>query len=100
MNLSSLMLVLEVLYIMIYFFSLPPFIPVFNQMPWGEERLGGRVEIFLPVGIAGVFILLNIILISRLYEKSPLVARMLGITTLMIGVLSVIFVVRTLHLII
>lgn len=98
---SALTLMVGQLIIITFSFqSLPQFIPLFNQMPWGSDRLGTRIEIFLPVVISFAFLILNISLVGRLYEKLPLVSRILGITTLLITVLSCIFLVRTLYLII
>lgn len=94
------LLVFEVLYIAIFYFSLPPFIPIFNQMPWGENRLGIKIEIFIPVVMTASFLILNFFLLGRLYEKMPLISRILSVTTLLITILSCIFVIRTLHLIV
>jgi hypothetical protein len=99
LSLVVLLLIIELLCIFLFYFSLPPVIPLFNQMPWGESRLGAKPAIFLPVAIPLAFLMLNFSLITRLYEKIPLISRMLSITTLLITVLSCIFVVRTLYLI-
>lgn len=96
---SAIILLAETTYILVFFFSLPPFLPLYNQMPWGENRLGSRLEIFLPVIITTAFFLLNFFLLTGLYEKLPLLSRMLSVTTLLITLLSAIFVVRTLLLI-
>ena len=89
----------ETVYITFYYFSLPPFIPIFNQLPWGEERLGTKIEIFFPVVISIVFSIFNFFLLNQLYEKMPLASRMLSITTILITILSFIFSMQTLHLI-
>lgn len=89
----------EIIYITFSYFSLPPFIPIFNQLPWGEERLGTTVEIFFPVVITIVFFIFNFFLLNQLYEKMPLASRMLSITTILITILSFIFSLQTLHLI-
>ena len=90
---------LEIVYILFSYFSLPPFLPIFNQLPWGEERLGARLEIFFPVVITISFFIFNFFLLNQLYEKMPLASRMLSITTLLITILSFIFTLQTLHLI-
>ncbi len=82
----------------IFFSSLPPLIPLYNQMPWGEERLGTKIEIFLLPIIVGSFFLLNFFLLTRLYERVPLISRTLSITTMLVTLLSFIFIVRTLYL--
>ena len=89
----------EIAWITLFYSSLPPVIPLFNQMPWGETRLGTKPAIFLPTIITLAFLVLNFSLITRLYEKIPLVSRMLCITTLLIALLSLIFIVRTILLI-
>lgn len=92
-------LIIETLYVLITYPSLPPYLPLFNQMPWGESRLGTKIEIFLPILITVAFFAVNIILIARLYAGMPLASRIISITTLLITVLSCIFVIRTLLLI-
>ena len=99
MGMAGLVIVLELLAPLFFYFSLPPFIPIFNQMPWGETRLGTKIEIFIPLAITLVFFILNFFLLSYLYNKIPLVSRILSVTTLLISILSIIFTVRTLHLI-
>ena len=94
------LLILETAYILIVYTFLPPFLPLFNQMPWGESRLGDKIEIFLPVIITVAFFGVNILLLARLYTRMPLASRILSITTLLITVLSCIFVTRTLLLIV
>ena len=100
MRLSLFLLILEILSVAIVYYSLPPFLPLFNQMPWGESRLGTNVEIFLPPIISGSFLLLNFFLLTRFYEGMPLVSRMLSITSLLIAILSCIFIMQTLYLVI
>ncbi len=99
MGLSVVILAMELAYILFFYFSLPQLIPLFNQMPWGESRLSGKIAIFLPVLIAVSFCLLNFSLLARLYERIPLISRMLSIASLLITLLSAILVFRTLQLI-
>lgn len=93
-------LLIHLVYIIFLYNFLPPFLPLFNQMPWGEEQLGTRTEIFLPLLITVSFFLLNFFLSNWFYEKMPLVSRILSITALLACVLSSIFIVRTIRLII
>ena len=97
---SVVFLILHLLCIIIVFPFLPPFLPLFNQMPWGGERLGIKIEIFLPFIIGLSFFFLNLILAIRLYEKMPLVSRILSITSLLINILFIIFIVRSIQLIV
>jgi len=96
---SFILILTQLIYIAFFYFRLPPFLPLFNQLPWGEERLGAKIEIFLPTVIVLSFLLFNFFLLNQLYEKMPLVSRILGITSLLISALSLIFVSQTLYLI-
>jgi hypothetical protein len=94
------LLSLQLIYILVYYFYLPPYLPLYNQMPWGEERIGHKIEIFLPIIITVSFFALNIFISLQLYEKMPLVSRVLCITSLLISILTFIFVVQTVQLVI
>ena len=96
---SCLLLLSEIFYLALFYFSLPPFLPIFNQLPWGEERLGAKIEIFFPVVVAISFLIFNFLLLNQVYEKMPLLSRMLAITTFLITILSFIFTLQTLNLI-
>ncbi|HZE87341.1 MAG TPA: hypothetical protein VE090_03990 [Methylomirabilota bacterium] len=96
---AGVLLLTEVFSTAFFYTSLPSLVPLFNQLSWGEERLGIKIEIFLPSFIVLLFLLCNFFLINYLYEKMPLVSRMVCITTLLISILSFIFTIQTLHII-
>lgn len=81
----------------VFYIFLPPVLPLFNQMPWGIERLGIKIEIFLPLFITLLFVILNISLALRIREKMPLLARILSITGLLLCILSFIYILRTIQ---
>ena len=93
--LSFILIILTVLYILINFRNLPPLIPIFNQLPWGFERLTESWGIFIPVAVLGIIFIFNIIFTSVVYAKNPLIARIVAATTLLLVVMNFIFVVRT-----
>jgi hypothetical protein len=99
MTFSFSLLVLQAILLGIFFLKLPPLVPLFNQLPWGDARLGASYEIFLPLVITTIFFLFNYFLLRRLYITMPLVSRIIGITTLLSALLSFIFIIRTLQLI-
>ena len=70
-------------------------IPVFNQLPWGINRLAEKNMYFLPLGLSILMIFINIIFSRLMYEKMPLVVRMLSITTLFVSFITLIFILRT-----
>lgn len=71
--------------------NLPPLIPFFNSMPWGEDRLvSSSVSLFLPLLLLGIFII-NILQASFAYSRYVLVARIVMFNTflfLLLGLLA------------
>ncbi|HZJ18641.1 MAG TPA: hypothetical protein VFD45_03430 [Patescibacteria group bacterium] len=88
-------IVLSIIYVAFYYRFLPPLIPLFNQLPWGEQRLSKTIGIFIPPLIAFIIFLINLILASRFYAKAPLLSRMLAITSFLISILTFLFIIRT-----
>lgn len=86
-------------FILFFYGRLPPFVPVFNQLPWGEERLGTPIAIFIPILTAFLIFILNLITSALIYKRIPLVSRMLAGTSLLISALTFLFVVKTIILI-
>lgn len=73
--LALLFLVPLILLILISFTSLPPLVPFFNSMPWGEERLiGSQVVIALPFILLAFFVG-NIMYALFTYKKYVLISR-------------------------
>lgn len=96
---SLIFIVISVFLTGLFYHNLPPLIPLFNQLPWGTDRLVDKVGLIIP-SIVGLGILLgNAILTKFIYEKMPITARMLNITTFLITLLSLVFVFRTIQLI-
>jgi cytochrome c oxidase subunit IV len=98
--LSFVLLSLAFIYIIFSYSSLPPVLPIFNQLPWGESRLSITPGIFIPPIIALVFIILNMFFAAYSYEKSPLLARLFAVTTCLTGLITLLFVFRTITLIV
>lgn len=98
-QLSTILLLSQIVYTAFSYFSLPPIVPLFNQLPWGEARLGQKYEIFIPCMLALLVLISNLFLINALYEKLPLLSRILSITTLLVSILSFIFIFQTLRII-
>src|SRR5258708_21088950 len=99
MTFSFSLLILQAILIGVFFLKLPPIVPLFNQLPWGDARLGANYEIFLPLVITSVFFLFNYFLLCNLYIPMPLLSRIISITTLLSALLTFIFIIRTLQLI-
>ena len=96
---SVLLILINSFYVAISYSSLPPFVPLFNQMPWGEARLSTKEQIFMPIAIVIVITIGNFLLASLLYEKIPLISRILSITIVLVSFFALLFVARTIQLI-
>jgi hypothetical protein len=93
---SFILMLFTVVYILVNYSNLPPFIPIFNQLPWGNERLTSALGIFIPTIIFGFIFLFNIVFTSIVYSKSPLIARMVAAVTLILAVMNFLFVIKVL----
>ena len=79
--------------------KLPPLIPIFNQMPWGEARIQRTVWIFIVPVIALIIFIINLIFEKLIYKKIPLIARIFSMTALLISILSFLFIIRTINIV-
>ncbi len=86
-------------YILFFYGNLPPYLPVFNQLPWGQPRLAPPWGVFIPSIISFCILISNVILSSVLYKKTPLVSRMLAVISFIIAILTLLFVFRTIQIV-
>ena|SRR3990172_7817997 len=96
---SFLLTVLTVIYILLNYKNLPPLLPIFNQLPWGAQRLTETPGIFIPIVVFTFIFVFNIIFASLVYEKNPLIARILSATTLLVAIMNFLFIIRTILII-
>lgn len=94
---NFIIILISLLYIFLYFRNLPPFIPIFNQMPWGEQRIAKTIWIFILPFLSFLILIINLTLSSMFYKKNPLIARLFSITSFLVSVLTFLFIVRTIH---
>lgn len=92
---SFVLILLTIVFIVFYYRNLPPYLPLFNQLPWGNERLTQTPGIFIPVALYLFIFIFNFITTSVVYTKNPLIGRIIAGTTLLIGVMNFIFIIRT-----
>lgn len=83
-----------VIYIVLVYQNLPPFLPLFNQLGWGDPRLSDKPFIFLLPTLTIGILIGNTLFASFVYEAMPLVSRMLITTNLLISALTLIFIFR------
>lgn len=83
----------------LFYQKLPPFIPLYNQLPWGTARLGNTFEFFIPFVIGLTIFIFNFLLANFIYLKIPLLSRILSLTALLSTFFILLFTLRTLQLI-
>jgi hypothetical protein len=91
-------LFITLLYLIVFYNSLPPYLPLFNQLGWGDPRLAEKPWIFLLPTMTLFIIIGNAVLASVLYASMPLIARIISITALLISSLTLIFIFRVTQL--
>lgn len=96
---TFIIIVLPVPIVLFYYRGFPPFLPIFNQLPWGKPRLAPPWGIFITTAISLIILILNVIFSSALYKRTPLVSRMLAVISLIIAILSLLFVLRTIQIV-
>src|SRR5258708_1095368 len=89
---SGALILVSLVCIVIYYNSLPPLIPLFNQMPWGEERIAKNIFIFLFPLIAFLFFLPNLIFPTLVYKKNPLFSKIFSMNNLFNSILTFLFI--------
>lgn len=81
---SSLFFVfLEIILLILFFRKLPPYIPFFNSMPWGELRLADPKAMLYLFASFIVVIVVNNLVGTILYSPYSLISRILSITSLL-----------------
>lgn len=85
----SLLFIIPLVFLIFFTSShLPPYIPFFNSMPWGEERLfPSSIAIFLPLILVVVFSM-NIFQAIYVYKKYTLVSRIVMFNAFLFLLLS------------
>lgn len=98
LTIALVLLIIHLVLLAVTIMWLPPIAPLYNQLPWGEMRLASRWELFIPVGISYVFFIGNYFIIIKIYEVMPLVARIVSISTLLVSILGIVFIIRTIQI--
>lgn len=98
--LSFLFFIATIGMILVFYRQLPLFVPLYNQLPWGEARLGGKNEFFILPAIVGGVLFINLFFALFLYPKIPLLSRMFAIASLLNAFFGFLFVIRTILLIV
>lgn len=79
--------------------KLPPFIPIFNSMPWGERRLfSSDINILFPA-ILSIIIIVNAIFGIVIYKRFTLISRILAFNSTLFVVLGLLAYLQILFLV-
>jgi hypothetical protein len=90
---------LTLVFTLLNYSKLPPLLPVFNQLPWGADRLSSTLGIFIPSILVLMISFINLLLCGYIYSNSPLLSRIFAFTTFLISLLNFLFIIRTVLLI-
>lgn len=97
---STFFCVLHLFFLIFYLSKLPIIIPLYNQMPWGEARLATKLQIFIPLLISFFIVISNFVYSYFIYNKMPLIARFLCMTSFLVTFFSFMLIIRTVLIII
>jgi hypothetical protein len=79
------LIVLMVALTTLSFSRFPPQIPLYFTLPWGEARLAPKQMLYLLPGITFLFLMLNILIARSVRHLSPLLPRVLSVSTLVVA---------------
>lgn len=91
---TIIVIIAMVITIGLFYTTLPPFVPLYNHMPWGYDRLGRTYELFIPSIVVSIVGIINVSLGIRLMDKTPLLARFLFLTMAGLALFTFIFIGR------
>ena len=97
---SFIVVLITIAIVLVNYKNLPPLIPIFNQLPWGNQRLVPTPGIFIPIALYFAVFIFNVFFSYTLYKKkNPLLGRIIAAVTLLIAVMNLIFIIRTVFLV-
>ncbi len=70
-----------------YYPFLPPEIPLFYSLPWGESQLTNLLQYLLLPGIILLIVLINLLLTWHLHTSQLFIKRMIALATVFISFL-------------
>lgn len=79
---------IQIILLGVSYTSFPPFVPFFNSLPWGTDRLALSQFVFLvPVASCIVFAV-NMYIANRVYKKHTLISRILAVNSFLVSFLG------------
>ncbi|HAP37738.1 hypothetical protein A2574_00530 [Candidatus Shapirobacteria bacterium RIFOXYD1_FULL_38_32] len=88
---SNLLIITVQIVLLIYKFNdLPPQVPLFYSLPWGEPQLAPASQLFFLPTFSIVFSLINNLLAATIFSKTTLLSKLLVVSSLVISILSLV----------
>ncbi|MFH2085265.1 MAG: hypothetical protein ABII21_00520 [bacterium] len=84
------LIVLMMVFITLLYSKLPLIVPIYFTLPWGEARLATKLMLYTIPGIALVFLILNLGLGRVATKLSPLLPRVLAVSTAIIAAMMMV----------
>ncbi len=100
LRLSGLLLLTSFGFLVWFWSKLPPVIPFFYSLPWGEEQLASPLALWISLTATIVITVVNNLLVFILYKKSTYLAQVLSVATFVINLLIAIAIIRIILLVI
>lgn len=85
---NLLVITVQIVYLIYKFNDLPPQVPLYYSLPWGESQLASASQLFFLPTFSIVFGLINNLLAATIFAKITLLSKLLVITSLVISILS------------
>lgn len=89
----------QVAILFIKFNNLPPQIPLYYSLPWGEQELAPVTSIFILPALSIIIMLLNNILAVFFLKSNPLLSRILVVVSLVCSFFAAIALFQIINLI-
>jgi hypothetical protein len=85
---NLLVITVQIVYLIYKFNDLPPQVPLYYSLPWGESQLASASQLFFLPTFSIIFGLINNLLAATIFAKITLLSKLLVITSLLISILS------------
>ncbi len=92
-------IIIQIIFLFWKFNSLPPQVPLYYSLPWGESQLAQASLLFLLPTISVVLLLIDHLFAISLTKTSVLLSRILLVISLIFSFLSLITLLRIIYLI-
>lgn len=96
---NILFVIFSIGFLILKFNSLPPQVPLYFSLPWGESQLSSASSLFLLPSFSIVISIVNNLLAALLFRSQILFSRLLIIFSLLFSLLSTIALINIIYLV-